>query len=124
MTRAANGALSVRDFHPGDMIVWRPSRDVGFAGHVAIVDTVTGSQVEVKEQNWGRATNEWDRQRGRTVYALAGGWLNGHALPPGEIYGVVHSPRNGLRLTDPEPAAVYPLLPVGALGTSTKPFVL
>ena len=96
MTRTANGALRARDLHPGDMIVWRPGPDVGFAGHVAIVDWVSGSQVAVKEQNWGRATNEWDQQRGQTVYALARGWLNGHGLPPRDIDGVVHSPRDHL----------------------------
>ena len=82
MTRRTNGTLTARDLHPGDMIVWRSSRDVGFAGHVAIVDGVFRSQVFVEEQNWGRAMGRSDRQRGRSVYALAGGWLNGHALPP------------------------------------------
>ena len=96
MTAIPNGTLSGGDLHPGDMIVWRPSRDIGPAGHVAIIDTVVGSQVEVKEQNWGRATNRWDRQRGRSVYSLARGWLSGHGLSPGEIYGIVHSPRDHL----------------------------
>jgi hypothetical protein len=100
MTRFPNGTLSRRDLHPGDMIVWGPSGDVGPAGHVGIVDWVAGSQVAVMEQNWGRATTRWDRQRGASVYALAGGWLNGHSLPPGDIYGVVHSPRDHLRNAD------------------------
>jgi hypothetical protein len=96
MTRTRNGTLWGGSLHPGDMIVWKPSTDVGSAGHVAIVDTVVGTQVAVKEQNWGRATSEWDRQRGRSVYALARGRLNGHGLPPSDIYGIVHSPRNHL----------------------------
>jgi hypothetical protein len=96
MTRTPNGALWAGALHPGDMIVWKPSVDVGSAGHVAIVDTVVGTQVAVKEQNWGRATTDWDRQRGQSIYAVARGRLNGHGLPPGDIYGVVHSPRNHL----------------------------
>jgi hypothetical protein len=96
MTRTRNGTLWAGALHPGDMIVWKPSVDVGSAGHIAIVDTVLGTQVAVKEQNWGRATSSWDRQRGQSVYALARGRLNGHGLPPGDIYGVVHSPRNHL----------------------------
>ncbi len=101
MTRRANGTLTDGDLHPGDMIVWAPSRDVGSAGHVAIVDRVEDTQVFVKEQNWGRATNGWDHQRGESVYALARGWLNGHSLPPTEIYGIVHSPRDRLRNPPP-----------------------
>jgi hypothetical protein len=97
MTRVPNGALWPGSIHPGDMIVWRPSGDVGFAGHVAIVDTVVGTQVAVKEQNWGRATDQWDVQRGRSVYALARGRLSGHGLPPSDIYGIVHSPKDHLR---------------------------
>jgi hypothetical protein len=96
MTRTPNGTLWTGALHPGDMIVWKPSEDVGFAGHVAIVDTVVGTQVAVKEQNWGRATSSWDRQRGQSVYAVARGRLNGHGLPPSDIYGIVHSPRNHL----------------------------
>ncbi len=102
MRATPNGTLSARDLRPGDMIVWRASRDVGLAGHVAIVDAVAGPQVEVKEQNWGRATNRWDRQRGRSVYSFARGWLSGHGLPPDEIYGIVHSPKD--HLTTDEPA--------------------
>jgi hypothetical protein len=96
MTRTPNGTLWAGALHPGDMIVWKPSVDVGSAGHVAIVDTVVGTQVAVEEQNWGQATTSWDRQRGRSVYAVARGRLNGHGLPPSDIYGVVHSPRDHL----------------------------
>jgi hypothetical protein len=98
MTQVPNGALWPGSIHPGDMILWRPSGDVGFAGHVAIVDTVVGTQVAVMEQNWGQATNEWDLQRGRSVYALARGRLSGHGLPPSDIYGIVHSPRDHLKI--------------------------
>jgi hypothetical protein len=100
MARVPNGTLSSRDVRPGDMIVWAPDRAVGSAGHVAIVDWVDGSQVAVKEQNWGTGADPSQRQRGESVYALADGWLNGHSLPPRDIYGVVHSPRD--RFTNAE----------------------
>jgi hypothetical protein len=106
MLRRPNGTLHVRDVRPGDMIVWRPGEATGAAGHVAIVDFVAGSQVWVKEQNWGPGTAPWNAQRGQTVYSLAGGWLSGHAFAPNQIFGVVHSPRDHLR--SPPPQGLYP----------------
>ncbi len=97
MLRRHNGTLRAGDVRPGDMIVWRQGEATGPAGHVAIVDFVAGSQVWVKEQNWGPGTTAWNVQRGQTVYSLSGGWLSGHAFAPDEIYGVVHSPNDHLR---------------------------
>jgi hypothetical protein len=106
MTRVANGTIRARDVHPGDMVVWRPGVATGFTGHVAIVDFVSGTQVWVKEQNWGPATHAWDIQRGATVYSLSGGRLTGHAFPPDQIYGVVHSPNDHLRNPFPDPTGM------------------
>jgi len=111
MLRRPNGTLRPRDVRPGDMIVWGPGEATGRAGHVAVVDFVSGSQVWVKEQNWGPGSTPWNAQRGQTVYSLAGGWLSGHAFPPDQIYGIVHSPND--HLLNPPPDVPMPGAPVG-----------
>jgi hypothetical protein len=83
MTKQANG--SITSVIPGDMII-HASSDPGSqgAGHVSIVDSVSGSTVNVVEQN-GPTSN------GRATYTLSGGSLSRGSAP---ILGVVHDPAN------------------------------
>lgn len=83
MSRQANG--SIASIIPGDMIV-HASTDPGSggAGHVAIVDSISGSTVNVVEQN-GPTSN------GRASYTLSNGTLVRGSAP---ILGIVHSPAN------------------------------
>lgn len=104
MTTYANGASDLT-IVPGDMIVHNYAADdlvhdpIGSynAGHVNIVDSISGSTINVVEQNWGSSTIAH-----RGSYALTGHTLSrsditdvkdpaGHVLP---ILGVVHSPLN------------------------------
>lgn len=83
-TRVANG--SITSLTPGDMIVHKStSPGSGGAGHVAIVDTVQGSTVTAREQNWSL--------NGTATYNLANGWLSRTgpvATDKQYISGVVH----------------------------------
>jgi hypothetical protein len=87
-TTFSNGSLSASNVLPGDMVVWNANVGGGF-GHVAVVDTVAGSAVEVKEQNW-------PGQLGHATYTLSGGFLSRNDFPGSQddIDGVVHSPLN------------------------------
>lgn len=87
MSTYGNGGLNNSNVLPGDMIVW--NTQVGYAGHVAVVDSVSGSNVYVKEQNWGGSG-----QTGQATYSLGNGYLSGHGYSSGAIYGIVHSPNN------------------------------
>jgi hypothetical protein len=124
MTRTPNGAIRHRDVHPGDMIVWRPGAATGRTGHVAVVDFVSGTQVWVKEQNWGPATTAWNVQRGQTVYSLSSGLLSGHAWPPEEVYGVVHSPNDHLVNPPPDGPAWWGTTPWGAGPTGHRGYAI
>ncbi|MGQ0779426.1 MAG: CHAP domain-containing protein, partial [Pseudonocardiales bacterium] len=85
ITRQGNSGIS--SIRPGDMIVHGPNAspyDEG-AGHVAIIDSISGSTVNVVEQN-GSST-------GRAVYTLSNGSLSRPGMV--NIRGVVHDPDNG-----------------------------
>jgi len=71
---------------PGDMIV-SDAVPTNSAGHVAIVDRVSGSTVYVVEQNVG------EPQTGRGTYNLQGSTLTRTGFP---VRGVVHDPDNRL----------------------------
>jgi hypothetical protein len=82
-----NGKLSATTISHGDLVVWNAT---GRLGHVAVVDTVSGSQVNVKEQNADPT--------GSTTLTLKNGWLSGPGFPDSAtspvhpIDGVVHHP--------------------------------
>ena len=82
MSRQANG--SITSIVPGDMIIhassdpWSPR-----VGHVAIVDSISGSTVSVVEQNLSYS--------GRNSYTLSNGTLSKGSTP---IRGIVHDPDN------------------------------
>lgn len=81
MSRQSNG--SINSITPGDMII----HGYGFfggAGHVAVVDSVSGSTVSVVEQNFSTT--------GRATYAISGGTLSRSGTS--DIMGVVHDPDN------------------------------
>jgi hypothetical protein len=84
MSRQANG--SIASLRPGDMIVHGPNASPydGGTGHVAIVDSIKGSTLNVVEQN-GSST-------GRATYTLSNGSLTRSGLV--NIRGVVHDPDN------------------------------
>ena len=95
-----NGSISIADVKPGDMIV-HTQADGGTsttcpngAGHVAIVDTVIGSTIYAKEQNWspsGRSPS------GISSYDWQGGTISRTApnsRASSYIQGIVHSPLN------------------------------
>lgn len=83
MTRQANGSIS--SIVPGDMIIHGSGlAGSGNAGHVAIVDSVNGSTINIVEQNWSVT--------GRAVYTLSGGSLSRSGA--GSILGVVHDSDN------------------------------
>jgi hypothetical protein len=82
MTRQANG--SITSIVPGDMIIHGSSDPYSpGAGHVAIVDSISGSTVNVVEQN-GSST-------GRAIYTLSSGTLTRGI---DVVSGVVHDPDN------------------------------
>jgi hypothetical protein len=85
--RYANG--SITRVMPGDMIV-HTTADGSGAGHVSIIDTIDGSTIGVKEQNWNGS--------GTADYYWSNGWINrGSNLDVNarsRIQGVVHPPRN------------------------------
>ena len=90
MSRQANG--SITSIVPGDMIIhaWN-NPGSGGAGHVSIVDSISGSTINVVEQN-GSST-------GRATYTLSGGTLSqGSSI----ITGVVDDPDN-VTMTTPTP---------------------
>lgn len=87
-----NGKLSASGISPGDLVVWTTNE--GDNGHVAVVDTVSGSSVNIKEQNWG-----YDHQSGQSTLTLKSGYLSGHGMTDSAanasklfIAGVVHHP--------------------------------
>jgi hypothetical protein len=81
MSRQANG--SVASVVPGDMIV-HTSADGGGAGHVAVVDSIVGGNVNVVEQNFNGTAET-------AAYTLSGSTLSRGSM---HIAGVVHSPNN------------------------------
>ena len=80
MTKQVNGQVS--GIAPGDMVIHDTIN--GGAGHVAIVDSISGSTVHVVEQN-GSST-------GRATYTLAGKTLTRAGLA--NVSGIVHDPDN------------------------------
>lgn len=72
---------------PGDMIVHQGTAENEYDGHVAIVDSVSGSTIYAVEQN-----DPYDNN-GRTTYQLEsnGKWGQPGAAP---VLGFVHSPAN------------------------------
>ena len=92
LTTTDNGKLSASGISPGDLVVWTTNE--GEHGHVAVVDTVSGSSVNIKEQNWG-----FDHQSGQSTLTLQSGYLSGHGMTDSAanasklfIAGVVHHP--------------------------------
>lgn len=84
MSRQANG--SITSIVPGDMIVHgSDAPGTGGAGHVSIVDSVSGSTVNVVEQN------TYNNQP-RATYSFSGGTLSRGGV--GTIRGIVHDPAN------------------------------
>ena len=92
MSRQANGAIT--SIVPGDMIVHGPtSPKSDGAGHVSIVDSVSGSTINVVEQNTGSTD-------GRGTYSFDGRTLSRWGSAS-YIRGVVHSPKNAGRPAQP-----------------------
>jgi CHAP domain len=81
-TRQANGSITRID--PGDMIV-HTSADGSGAGHVSVVDSVSGSTVNVVEENYGSGVAD------TATYTLSSGTLSRTGM---HIAGVVHSPKD------------------------------
>jgi hypothetical protein len=83
MSTQANG--SITSIVPGDMIVFDADASNYYAGHVAIVDSISGSTVNIVEQN---TTN--DAPRG-TLTLSSGSLTRGSGAA---VLGVVHDPDN------------------------------
>jgi hypothetical protein len=89
LAETPNGSISAANLAHGDLVVW--TTKIGTSGHVAVIDKVAGSDVMVKEQNWGNQT-------GQATYTLKDGWLSGHGdleSPTDTVHwiaGVVHHP--------------------------------
>jgi hypothetical protein len=120
LTKTDNGSISASTLSHGDLIVWTTRIDSDSkdkTGHVAVVDKVSGSDVLVKEQNWG--TN----QTGEATYTLKDGWLSraGYSESPTDtvhwIAGVVHHPASAV--TKPAAGGVDLALVIDTTGSMT-----
>lgn len=91
-TTMANGSITLGNIVPGDMLV----TNEGTAGHVMLVDSISGNTIKVVDQNAGDG--------GRDTVTFSNGSLSDGSY---SFSGVVHSPKNTL----------------GALNTSSSPVV-
>jgi len=101
---------------PGDMIVHSPNANSS-AGHVSIIDRISGSTVFAVEQNVAAVAQT---SAGRGTYMLTNGVLSrsGLSLP---IRGIVHSPSNPYTSTGGAPPA--PPAPPSGVNLSTAVYM-